>query len=149
MKIGVDTNVLCYAHMPVFAEHERVRLFLQNLLKTPRVTLAVTPMVLHELVHVITDARRFDPPVPMSEALALARMYLDRANVLCIPCDEDSLKLALTLMDTHHLGRRRVADSLLASSLIHHGITRLVTCNPGDFRVFPDLEILDPLRKEA
>jgi hypothetical protein len=41
--------------------------------------------VLHEFVHVITDGRRFDRPVAMTEALTLARGYLGRSNVECTP----------------------------------------------------------------
>ncbi|HSG39732.1 MAG TPA: hypothetical protein VLE27_08860, partial [Thermoanaerobaculia bacterium] len=76
MRQGVDTNVLIYAHMAEMPHHEVVRGFLFDQLSRDDVTLVVTPGILHEFVHVVTDGRRFDPPVAMEDALALARGYL-------------------------------------------------------------------------
>ena len=119
MRLGLDTNVLVYAHLPVLDDSGRVRGYLQRRLADDRCSLALSALVLHEFVHIVTDARRFDPPVAMSEALAIARGYLNRTNIECLPVDEASVHLALDLLDTHGLGRRRrVADTLLASTLI-------------------------------
>ena len=67
MRRGLDTNVLVYAHVAALPEHGVVREFLAGQLARRDVTLVVTPSVLHELVHVVTDPRRFEPPVAMSE----------------------------------------------------------------------------------
>lgn len=146
MRHGIDTNVLIYAHLPVFAESERVRGFLQRSLADDRCRLALTALVLHEFVHVVSDARRFDPPVTMAEALRIAAGYLDRTNVDCLAVDERSVRLAFERLDARGLGRRRIADALLASTLIRHGVESIVTCNPADFAVFDDLEVIDPRR---
>jgi len=83
MRRGVDTNVLIYAHMPESPHHVRVRSFLVDQLSHDDVILVITPAILHELVHIVTDGRRFAPPLSMNDALALARVYLDHANVEC------------------------------------------------------------------
>lgn len=93
----------------------------------------------------ITDQRRFDPPVRMAEALALARTYLDSGNVECIAADATVLGKALDLLERHELGRKRIADTLFAATLLHHGVQEVITCNPGDFRVFEGLTVIDPL----
>lgn len=144
MKAGLDTNVLIFAHMPSLPDHGRVRRFLVDQLASPDVTLAVTAGILHELVHIITDPRRFDPPVSMSEAIELAKLYLSRANVECLAIDETSMALALEWMDRHRLGRKRIADTLLAATLVTHGFDTLITCNPQDFTVFDRLTIVNP-----
>jgi predicted nucleic acid-binding protein len=144
VKRGLDTNVLVYAHMAALPEHGVVREFLAGQLARRDVTLFVTPSVLHEFVHVVTDARRFEPPVGMGEALALARLYLGRANVECVATDAEALAESFTLVDRHHLGRKRLADTLLAATLIRHGVRQLVTCNRSDFEVFPGLQLVDP-----
>jgi predicted nucleic acid-binding protein len=144
LRRALDTNVLVYAHIPALDHHAKVRKFLLEQLADRNTVLAVTPMVVHEFVHVITDARRFDPPVPMPEALALARRYLGRSNVECLPVDEAAMLLALDLMDRHGFGRRRIADTLLAATLLASGVHELITCNPDDFRLFETLTLLDP-----
>jgi toxin-antitoxin system PIN domain toxin len=144
VKRALDTNVLVYAHLPGFAQHERVRSFLLGELHKREVTLCVTPMVLHEFVHVVTDPRRFATPVAMSEAVAIARSYLGRENVECLPENEEVVAEALALLDRHSLGRKRIADTLLAATLMQSGVSELVTCNPDDFRVFEELSLVDP-----
>lgn len=144
MRIAVDTNVLIRAHLPSLPGHSRVRRFVEGLLADPEATVVLTAAILHELVHVITDARRFTPPVSMSEALALARLYLGRSNVTCLPLDEAALARAFDLLGRHHLDRRRIADTVYAAVLLQHGVKRLVTCNHSDFQLFEELQLIDP-----
>ena len=143
MRRGIDTNVLVYAHMPAFPEHGTVRRFLVNQLQEPGLRLVVTPNVLHEFVHVITDPKRFKPLVPMAEALAVAGLYLGRTNVQCAGIDEAVLLKTFQLLERHNLGRKRIADTLFAATLLHHGITEIITCDPDDFRPFKDLAVVD------
>jgi len=107
-------------------------------------TLVVTPSILHEFVHIVTDGRRFDPPVTMVQAIMLARLYLGRNNVDCVSTNESILLEAFDLMEHYNLGRKRIADTLFAATLMHFGIRELITCNPDDFRLFKDLKIIDP-----
>jgi len=146
VKLGLDTNVLVYAHLPGLPEHEAVRSFLLEKLSRPEVVLVLTPAVLHEFVHVVTDGRRFDPPVSMAEALAVARGYLGRTNVECLPLEEAPLLEAFDLLERLRLGRRRVADTLFAATLLHHGVREVITCDPDDFGVFDDVAVVDPRR---
>jgi len=144
LKRGLDTNVLVYAHVASLPEHGVVRKYVEGQLARKDVTLVLTPSVLHEFVHVVTDPRRFEPPVEMGEALALARIYLGRANVECAATDADALADALDLVDRHRLGRKRLADTLLAATLMRSGVRQLVTCNPDDFEIFAGLDLVDP-----
>jgi len=143
-KRGVDTNVLIYAHLASFPEHAAVRRFLLRELSDRDVRCVVTPMVLHEFVHVVTDARRFHRPVAMPEALAVARLYLEHENVECASVDGDALRDAFEWIERYKLGRKRIADTLLAATLIRCGAKEIITCNSDDFRVFDGLAALDP-----
>jgi toxin-antitoxin system PIN domain toxin len=145
VKRGLDTNVLVYAHVPGFSQHPRVRRYLLSQVQQPEVTLVVTPSVLHEFVHIVTDARRFEEPVSMADALAVARIYIGRSNVECIGPDEEVVLEAFDLLERHRLGRRRLADTLFAATLLHHGVRQIITCNRRDFEIFSDLEIIDPI----
>lgn len=147
MKRGLDTSALVYAHVPSLADHAAVRGYLVEQLRSDDVVLVITPVVLHELVHVITDPRRFEPAVSMPEALAVARLYLGSSNVECVSVDEATLGAAFALMERHGLGRKRIADTLFAASLLRHGATELITCNPSDFTVFSGLRVIDPRKR--
>ncbi len=144
MKRGVDTNVLIYSLMPELPHHDAVRSFLVAQLAHGDLTLVITPAILHEFIHVVTDGRRFEPPVSMMEALGTARAYLQHANVECLSLDALTVAGAFDLMERHRLGRKRIADTLFAASLLENGVRELITCNPADFRIFEELTLIDP-----
>lgn len=149
MKRAVDTNVLVVAHIASATHHARVRRYLVAQLAQPDVTLIVTPLILHEFVHIITDARRFAPPVSMHEATAIARLYLEHSNIECLSTDRDAIALALTLLEKHQLGRKRIADTLFAATLLGNDVREIVTCNPSDFAVFNVFALADPTADEV
>ena len=144
MRRGLDSNVLVAAHVPGHPSHAPVRRFLLNAARSSEDTLVVTPLVLHEFVHVVTDPRRFDPPIAMSEALAIAGLYLGRSNVECVAIGEEATRRAFELLDQHQLGRRRIADTLLAAALLTARVEELITCNRSDFEIFEALRVVDP-----
>jgi predicted nucleic acid-binding protein len=134
--------------MPAMTEHVAVRAFLLNQLQNSSSTLVLTPSVLHEFIHIVTDSRRFDPPVSMPEAIAIARLYLGRRNIECIVTDESAVLEAFALLEKHNLGRKRIADTLLVATLLGNDVRELVTCDLDNFRVFERLTLVDP-RAEA
>ena len=144
MRVAIDANVLVVAHVPGVPRHEVAREFLRAQMQTSDVSLVVTALVLQEFVHVITDARRFDPPASTTEAIAIAKGYLARTNVECLAIDDESCRVAFELHERHRLGRRRMADCLLAATLLNHGIHRLATFNTRDFSLFAPLRAFEP-----
>ena len=144
MRIAIDTNILIYAHLPSLPEHAKVRRCLEGFLGDHETTIIITATILHEFIHVITDVRRFTPPVSMSEASAVAGLYLGRPNIECLPLDGEAVFTALDLLKSHRLGRRRIADTLYAAVLLQNKVKHVLTCNPADFQIFDELEIIDP-----
>jgi len=149
VRLGVDTNVLVHAHVAASPMHERVHAYLRSLLVQEGIEIVLSPLVLHEFLHVVTDARRFDPPIGMPTALRIAQGYLGRSNVVCAAIGESTMARAFELMRQHRLGRRRIADTLWAAALLEEGVHRLVTCNPRDYAVFDDLDTIDPCADTA
>jgi predicted nucleic acid-binding protein len=141
---AVDTNVLVYAHLPGFDEHQTARRFLFAKLDRADTTLVVTPFILHEFLHIVTDPRRLEPPLAMAEAMALTRIYLERSNVECLPVTAEAMSEALGIMERLSLGRKRVADALLAGTLIANGVSSLITYNVDDFAGIPGLKVTMP-----
>jgi predicted nucleic acid-binding protein len=57
VRLGVDTNVLVQAHVAASPMHERVHAYLGSLLLREGTEIVLSPLVLHEFVHVVADAR--------------------------------------------------------------------------------------------
>jgi predicted nucleic acid-binding protein len=149
VKRALDTNVLVTAHLPAMPDHPVVSEFVRNQIADPDIVVVVTPSVLHEFVHVVTDARRFDPPVPMDRAILIARTYLEHANTECTTIDADTVALAFELLQRHRLGRKRIADTLIAASLLRAGVAEIVTYDVGDFAIIEGLRAIDPRASPA
>jgi len=107
-------------------------------------SLVFPPLVVTEFLHVVTDDRRFAPPLTMIEALDWIEEFLANPSVSLLQPTQESLLQTLRWMREFNLGRKRILDTHLAAVLHTAGARRLLTSNPGDFAVFGVLEIITP-----
>ena len=140
---GLDCNILVQLAMEDLvaysATHRKVNseIALGN-------QLILTPQVVNEFLHVVTDPRRFAPPLTMADALDWIEEFRGNSTVDLVETTPASLEQSLRWMREFNLGRKRVLDTHLAAILYVHGIRRLLTSNPGDFAIFRGLEIVTP-----
>ncbi|MDH5805614.1 MAG: PIN domain-containing protein [Gemmatimonadota bacterium] len=145
MRQAIDAGILAQAHIPSTPEDHKVRRFLLNGLNTPGRKFALTPGTLHEFVHLVTDPRRFKPPLSMAEALSVTRLYLGKSNVEVLATDEECVADAVLHSERLGLQGDRFADALLAATLLKNDIREIVTTNPEDYETFEELRVIDPL----
>ena len=107
-------------------------------------SLVLPPLVVTEFLHVVTDDRRFSPPLTMIEALNWIEEFLANPSVSLLQPTQESLGQTLRWMREFNLGRKRILDTHLAAVLHTAGARRLLTSNPGDFAVFGVLETITP-----
>ncbi|GMU56429.1 MAG: hypothetical protein AMXMBFR33_55750 [Candidatus Xenobia bacterium] len=143
--IVVDANILIYARVSDFPEHESARRALEAALVDATGRVVLTVGILHEVLHILTDGRRFGNPMSMADGIDFIRTYLGRTNIAVLPTQEVDLENALSLVEQFRLGRGRISDALLAATARRYGIRRLMTHNVRDFAVFPFLEVIDPI----
>ena len=133
--IGADTTFLVQLELIEVPAHQAAHQLLQREILQTEVSLATAPQVLAEFIHIVTDARRFEKPLLMEEAIAKARFWWNAAEVRHVFPTDDSTRLTLDWLQRHQLGRKRILDTQLAATLWSAGIQRLVTSNPTDFRL--------------
>jgi predicted nucleic acid-binding protein len=132
---GLDTSFLVAAEVAGHADHVVARTLASSLrIKGDR--FALSPQVLAEFVHIVTDARRFASPLTMPQALARAQVWWDASDVERVWPDDSGVAWFFAAMTKHQLGRKRVLDTLLASTFRSAHVTSLLTLNPADFEVF-------------
>lgn len=140
---GLDSNILVQLAV---AEHPRngvtTKLFQAEIQRGE--TFALPSLVATEFLHVVTDARRFDPPMTQTLALDWIEGFLTLPEVNTVEANEASLHLTFLWMRKFQLGRKRILDTHLAATLHTHGVNRLLTSNPRDFAVFGVLETVAP-----
>ena len=142
MTVGIDTDFLVRLSILEHSKHEEtLRIRDHHLDRGDRFALA--PQVIAEFVHVVTDTKRFERPLMIGAALLLSRNWWNAAEVDPIFPDSDAIVWFHDRMERYHLGRKRVLDTLLAATCVSAGIHHLITGNPSDYRIFPELELIE------
>ena len=135
MTHGLDTSFLVAVEASSHEAHASCRAQLQKLLKAEDV-FALSPQVLAEFIHVVTDPKRFSSPLTLTQATERAEIWWNAAEVTHVFPTAESTLLFLGWLEEHKLGRKRLLDTLLAATLQAGGVTSILTLNRGDFAVF-------------
>ena len=106
--------------------------------------MALAPQVLAEFIHVVTDPRRFTQPLEMGEARRLADQWWTARDVDQVFPDNAAVRLFLDWLEQHRLGRKRLLDTLLASTYRIANIDSILTTNPHDFAVLGGFTCIVP-----
>lgn len=138
----VDANLLVYAHVASFDQHEAARTWLDEKLN------GVTPFGLPwpsllGFVRLVCNPRIFERPEPIGDAWKQVESWLDcPASWVPLFTDRHREVLAL-LLKTQGLRANHVPDAQLAALAIEHG---LILCSTDrDFARFPGLRWENPL----
>jgi predicted nucleic acid-binding protein len=142
--IGIDTTFLIQLEVQEAPAHDRAHELLRREVLDPATALALTPQVLAEFIHVVTDPRRFKQPLTMEQALNKAMFWWNAAEVRHVHSSAEATLLFLEWMRMHQLGRKRILDTQLAAALWQAGVRRIMTSNPADFQIFQSFELLVP-----
>jgi toxin-antitoxin system PIN domain toxin len=140
---GLDCNILVQLAMDDHAAHAATFRAVESKIARGN-RLALVSLVVTEFLHVVTDPRRFAPPLTISDALDWTGEFRRNNPIDSIEPNPASLDQTLRWMRDFKLGRKRVLDTHLADTLYSHGITRLLTSNPGDFAIFRVIETVTP-----
>jgi len=133
--IGLDTNILVAYVIPEHPAHGKVRERIDQFRFNGR-RLALTSGILAEFIHVVTDSKRFENPLTMTEALEWAAFWSDAEEVTLISTEITAHHLWLEWLVQHRLGRKRLLDTLIAATWVSAGIREAFTLNPADFKIF-------------
>ena len=106
--------------------------------------LVIHPLVINEFLHVVTEAKRFSPPLSMAEALDWIEGFIANTAVKIPDSNAASSLQTVRWIRKFNLGRKRILDTYLAAALHSVGVKRLLTSIHADFAVFGVFEILSP-----
>ncbi len=90
------------------------------------------------------DERRFNPPLTMSEATDGIQDFLAHPSISLLEPTPASLDQTIHWIRQFNLGRKRILDTHPAAILHTSGVSRLLTVNPADFKVFGVLKLITP-----
>lgn len=140
-RLFCDTNVLLSAVDRKRRLHAQA-LHMLNALPNRGVALCVSGQIVREFLVVCTrpvDVNGLG--LPQREALRNAEAIIERSTIL-----DENRNVPVRLLDivrTTTCGGRRIHDANVVATMQEHGLTRLVTGNPDDFRRFEGIDLVD------
>jgi uncharacterized protein len=140
--ILVDANILVYAHVSSFAQHDAAREWLDQQLNGP--ALVGLPWAsLLAFLRLVTNSRIFEHPEPIADAWAQVRAWLACETVWTPAPTERHPELLGELLKLSGVHGNLVPDAHLAALAIEHGLT--LCSADGDFARFRGLRWLNPI----
>lgn len=141
--IGLDCNILVQLAIADHPANAKTLAAVQS--EIQQGTKLVFPsLIITEFLHVVTDDRRFSPPLTMPEALDWVEDFLANLAVSLLEATQAGTDQTLQWMRQFSLGRKRILDTHFAAVLHTNGVNRLLTSNPSDFKVFGILATVTP-----
>jgi len=141
--IGADTTFLVQLEVVELPTHQAACELLRREVIDQNVSLALAPQTLAEFIHVVTDLRRFQRPLSVTEAINKARFWWEAKEVQHVFPSDITTNLFFDWMHRYQLGRKRILDTQLAATFWSSGIHRIITSNPTDFQLF-GFEVIIP-----
>jgi uncharacterized protein len=140
--ILVDANLLIYAHVSAFAQHQAARDWLDRQLNdVPRVGLPWASLL--AFLRIVTNPRMFERPEPVPEAWAQVTAWLACDTAWVPEPTERHPEVLGRLIALPGVHGNLVPDAHLAALAMEHGVTLCST--DGDFARFSGLRWLNPL----
>lgn len=140
--ILVDANILVYAHVKDFEQHERARDWLDaQLAGTAKVGLPWESLTAY--LRLVTNPRVFPEPLLAAQAMAQVDDWMSRPAAWAPGPTDAHATLLAGLLELDGVRADLVPDAHLAAIAIGHGLTLM--SNDRDFARFPGLRWENPL----
>jgi uncharacterized protein len=140
--ILVDANLLVYAHVSSFEEHERARTWLDDQLNGSTAVGLPWPSLL-AFLRLVTNARVFHRPEQTSTAWAQVRAWLATEPAWIPQPSERHATLLGELLAVPGIHANLIPDAHLAALAVEHGLT--ICSTDTDFARFPRVRWTNPL----
>lgn len=143
MKL-IDTNILVYASIPFFDEHEVAKTLLEQV-ASQKTRHCITWINMFEYLRVVTHPKLIRPkPLGIEQALANTRSLLDQPAVTRIdPGPDHLLYFAEVIKQVAPVRGNFVHDCRIAAVMKEHGVREIIT-RDNDFRKIPGFSVTNP-----
>ena len=142
--IGVDSNILIYAHNSGSPLYEESKQLIHKAIQEDG--LGISELSLREFYAVITDGRKVERPFLSATASALLKNYIQSSKVSICKLTEEVWLRAFELCDRHNVARYQLDDILVAMTLCLNGVETVYTRNIRDFEQFEFIQAINPFR---
>jgi toxin-antitoxin system PIN domain toxin len=137
-----DVNVLLYAHVDGFDQHDAAREWWGAAL-SGRETIGLAPVVISGFVRLVTSSRVLVSPMTTSAAVSVVESWLDHPMTDVLVSDERHLRATLALLVRAGAAGNLTTDALIAAHALQRSAS--VASNDTDFGRFEGLVVDNPV----
>lgn len=137
-----DANLLLYATVDAFAEHQRARRWLDGIMNGDE-DVALVPVAIFAFLRVGTHRRVLNPPLPLELALGIVERWLEQPHVHVLAPGPRHLEITFGLLRSVGSAGELTTDAQLAAFAIEHQAE--LHSNDSDFARFPQLRWVNPI----
>ena len=140
--IVVDVNLLLYAVISGFPQHERARAWWEEALNSSR-EVGLSSAAVFGFLRIATNPRVLTDPMPVGTALGHVRRWLDQPNVRFVVPGNRHLELAFEMLAAAGTAGNLTTDVQLAALALEQDAE--LNSNDSDFGRFKVLRWVNPL----
>ncbi|MGQ0732077.1 MAG: type II toxin-antitoxin system VapC family toxin [Acidobacteriota bacterium] len=141
--IGVDTNILVYAHREDADWHLPAERAVRGLAEGSSGWAIPWPCI-HEFLAIVTHPRIFRTPTPIPAALDQLDAWFESPSLARLAEDDDYWELFRGLVAAARIEGPRIHDARVAALCLRHAVHEFWTAD-RDFSLFPALRVKNPL----
>jgi len=145
--ISIDTNLLIYAHREDSPWHARALAIVTELADSGAPWGIPWPCV-HEFLAVVTHPKIYDPPTPLSTALAAVEAWQARPSLRFLGEGSGYWEVVPAQAKAGKIKGSKIHDARIAAICLNHRVKKLWTAD-RDFSSFPEMACENPLVKKA
>lgn len=141
--IVVDVNLLLYATVDSFPQHDQARAWWEGCINGG-MPIGLPAPSLFGFVRLATNRRVLEIPMTAPEAVGYVREWLEQPNVSFLGPGPRHVEIALGLLERLGTAGNLTTDAQLAATAIEHDADMF--SNDADFARFSDVRWSNPLR---
>lgn len=141
--IGIDTNILVYAHREDSEWHDAAYGCVAELAEG-RQPWAIPWPCLHEFLAIVTHPKIYAPPTPLAAAIEQVEAWLEAPTLALLSESGDYWPGLRTMIEAGRVKGSQVHDARIAALCLQHGVRELWSAD-RDFGRFPLLKTTNPL----
>jgi toxin-antitoxin system PIN domain toxin len=142
--ILIDTNILVYATVPGFDEHDRAQAVLEGI-RRGEAKYCITWMNVFEYLRVVTHPKLVRPlPLPLAQAIENVQGLLAQPGISRIDSGPRHLEnFEEICLQAAPVTGNFVHDCRLAAIMRDNGVDRILTRDSGFYRI-PGIDVINP-----
>lgn len=141
--IGVDTNLLVYAHRRDSEWFEVASAAVRDLAEGGRPWAIPWPCI-HKFLAIVTHPRIYRPPTPVPAAARQVELWMGSPSLRMIGELEDHWGVLAEILGAAKVQGGAIHDARIAAICVEHGVRELWTAD-RDFSRFPGIRVVNPL----